>query len=306
MMSSFAFERPWVLVLIVIAIICLIRCRAKESALIFPHLKILKKSVGKKAFLPEFLKAVAIIGTIAALAGPVAIDKSVEIKKKGYDIVLAIDASGSMAERGFDRQNPALRKFDVVRELVKDFIKKRTNDNIGVVIFGSFAYIASPLTFNKKVVAKLLDYLDIGIAGQKTAISDALIESVHMLKHSGAKSKVIVLLTDGIDTASRTPVDVALKMAKKYGVRIYTIGIGDRRGIDEAYLRYIAQKSGGHYFYAKDASTLQKVYSTIDKLEKSQIKAGDFVKKEQLYPYVLFVAILALLGYIYIYSKRGF
>ena len=305
-MSSFAFERPWILVLVIVAIVCLIRCRAKESALLFPHLSILKRSVGKKAFLPEFLKAVAVIGTIVALAGPVTIDRSVEVKKRGYDIVLAIDASGSMGEQGFDRQNPALRKFDVVRELVKDFIKKRKNDNIGVVIFGSFAYIASPLTFNKEVVAKLLDYLDIGIAGQKTAISDALIESVNMLKHSHAKSKIVILLTDGIDTASRTPVDVALKMAQKYGVRIYTIGIGDRRGIDEAYLRYVAQKSKGHYFYAKDANSLKKVYATIDRLEKSEIKAGEFVKKEQLYPYVLFIAILALLGFIYIYSKRGF
>ncbi len=305
-MSSFAFERPWVLILILLVIVCAIKCRAKESALIFPHLSILKRATGKKAFLPEFLKMVSIIGVIVALAGPVAIDRSVEVKKKGYDIVLAIDASGSMQEKGFDRANPFLRKFDVVRDLVKDFIKKRVNDNIGIVIFGSFAYIASPLSFNKDVIAQILDYLDIGIAGQKTAISDALIESINMLKSSKAKSKIVILLTDGIDTASRTPIEVPLKMAKKYGVKIYTIGIGDRRGIDEAYLRYIAQQSGGHYFYAKDAKMLKKVYATIDKLEKSEIRGKHYFKKEELYPYILFVAILALLGYIYIYSKRGF
>ncbi len=304
-MSEFGFERPLVLWLIVVVVICSWKCRAKESALLFPHLSLLKRAADKKSFLPEFLKFVAIFGTIIALAGPVALDRSVEVRKRGYDIVLALDASGSMKEKGFDKSRPFLSKFDVVKELVKDFIKRRVNDNVAVVIFGSFAYIASPLTFNKEVVGKILDYLDIGIAGQKTAISDALIESIHMLKESQAKSKVVILLTDGIDTASRTPVDVAMRMAKKYGIRIYTIGIGDRRGIDEVFLKWIAKESGGHYFYARDAKDLRSVYATIDKLEKSEIRGRDFVKKEQLYSYVLFVAVLALLGVIYIYGKRG-
>jgi Ca-activated chloride channel family protein len=230
----------------------------------------------------------------------------VEVKKKGYDIVLAIDASGSMRESGFDPNDPTLSKFDVVKELVKDFIEKRKNDNVALVVFGSFTYVASPLTFNKKVVAKLLDYLDIGIAGQKTAINDALFESIHMLKNSEAKSKVVVLLTDGIDTASRTPIDVVMKMAKKYGVKIYTIGIGDRRGIDENYLKWIAKNSGGRYFFAPNSKVLAQIYATINKLERSEIRAGEFVKKEELYQYPLFVAVLALLGFIYIYSKRGF
>ncbi len=306
MMSEFSFDRPLWLWLIVVAIVCLMKCRAKESALLFPHLFLVKKAADKRSFLPEFLKSVAIIGTIVALAGPVAIDKSVEVKKKGYDIVLAIDASGSMQERGFDKKNPFLRKFDVVKNLVRDFIKKRENDNIGVVIFGSFSYIASPLTFNKKVINEILSYLDIGIAGQKTAINDALIESINLLKNAKAKSKIVILLTDGIDTASKTPIDVAMKMAKKYHVKIYTIGIGDRRGIDEAFLQWIANKSGGRYFFAATAADLKRVYATIDKLEKSEIRGKHFVKKEQLYSYVLFVALLALLGYIYIYGKRGF
>ncbi len=305
-MNSFAFERPWILLLILFVIICAQKCRAKESALIFPHLKIMKKSSSKKSFLPEFLKYVTLVGLIVAMAGPVRIDSTVEVKKRGYDIVLALDASGSMQERGFDRRNPALTKFDVVKRLVKKFIQKRVNDNIGVVVFGSFAYVASPLTFNKDVIKKILDYLDIGIAGQKTAISDALIESVHLLKKGEAKSKIVILLTDGIDTASKTPLDVAIKMAKKYGVKIYTIGIGDKRGIDEPSLRWIAKESGGSYFYAQDAHALKKVYEAIDRLEKSQIKGEHFVKKDELYSYVLFIAILALLGYIYIYGKRGF
>ncbi|BAF69517.1 vWA domain-containing protein [Nitratiruptor sp. SB155-2] len=305
-MSSFAFDRPLWLWAIFIVVFCIWKCRAKESALIFPHIDILKKAANKKAFLPEFLKITAIIGTLFALAGPVHIDNMVHLKKKGYDIVLAIDASGSMQEKGFDPTDPQKTKFDVVRSLVKAFISKRRNDNIGVVIFGSFAYIASPLTFNKEAVKKILDYLDIGVAGSKTAIDDALIESVRLLKESQAKSKIVILLTDGIDTASKTPPDVAVKMAKKYGVKIYTIGIGDKRGIDEAFLRWLAQQGHGYYFYAKDASMLRKIYDEINRLEPSEIRGKEIVKKDELYPYVLFVAILALLGYIYIYGKRGF
>ncbi len=305
-MSSFAFERPLWLLLIIVVIICAKKCRAKESAIIFPHINILKKAASKKSFLPEFLKYLAIFGVIVALAGPVKIDRSVEVKKKGYDIVLAIDASGSMRESGFDPRDLALSKFEVVKELVKDFIKRRENDNIALIVFGSFAYIASPLTFNKDVIIKLLDYLDIGIAGQKTALNDALFQSVSMLKNSKAKSKIVILLTDGIDTASKTPIDVAIKMAKKYGVKVYTIGIGAKRDIDESYLKWIAKSTGGEYFYAKDATTLKKVYEYIDRLEKSEIRGAHYIKKDDLYQYPLFVAVLALLGFIYIYSKRGF
>ena len=305
-MSDFAFERPLVLWLVVVVIVCLIKCRARESALIFPHLDIVKKAANKKSFLPEFLKATAIIGVVLALAGPVAIDRSQELHKRGYAIVLALDASGSMKEQGFDPANRALSKFDVVKRLVKEFIKRRHDDNIGVVVFGSVATVASPLTFNKEVLTRLLDYLDIGVAGQKTAIDDALVQSMRMLSRSSAKSKILILLTDGIDTASRVPPDVVMRMAKKYRIKIHTIGIGRKRDIDEPFLKWIAQQSGGRYFFAKDAKVLRRVYDYIDRLEKSEIRGKRFVKKDELYPYVLFVAILALLGYIYIYGKRGF
>jgi len=305
MIEDFAFERPLWLYLIVLVVVCSWKCRAKESALIFSALSILKKAAGKKGFLPEFLKMVALVGTIVALAGPLRLDHGVEMKKRGYDIVVAIDASGSMRESGFDPADPTLSKFDVVKRLVGEFVRRRKSDNIALVVFGSFAYIASPLTFNGSFIARLIEYMEIGIAGQKTAINDALFEGIHLLKSGEAKSKIVILLTDGIDTASRTPMEVVEKMARKHGVKIFTIGIGERGGIDESYLRWIAQKSGGRYFYAPDAATLQQVYETIDRLAKSEIRAGAFVKKEQLYQYPLFAAVLALLGFIYIYSRRG-
>ncbi|WP_281951345.1 vWA domain-containing protein [Nitrosophilus kaiyonis] len=304
-MNSFGFEYPYLLLLIPFFIICFLKCKAKESAIIFPHLNILKKAGSKKRFLLDFLKLTSVFLLVVALAMPIKIDKSVEIKNYGYDIALAIDASGSMKERGFDPSNPLMDKFNVVKTLIKDFIKKRENDNISLVVFGSFAYTASPLTFNKKVLKKIVDYLNIGIAGQKTAIFDAIAQGVSLLKKGDAKSKILILLTDGIDTASQIPLDVVLRMAKKYNIKIYTIGIGSKRDINMFLLNKIAKESGGKFYFAKNANDLKKVYEDINRLEKSKIRGKDFVKKEQLYPYVLFLSIMFLLFYIYLYGRRG-
>ena len=304
-MNSFDFEYPYFLLLIPFFIICFLKCKAKESAIIFPHLSILKKAGSKKRFLLDFLKLTSLFLLVVAFAMPVRIDKSVEVKNYGYDIGLAIDASGSMKERGFDIKNPKKNKFSVVKNLVKDFIKKREQDNISLVVFGSFAYTASPLTFNKKVLEKIIDYLNIGIAGQKTAILDAIAQTISLLKTADAKSKILILLTDGIDTASKIPLEIVLKMAKKYKIKIYTIGIGSKEDINVALLKKIAKSSGGKFYFAKNAKDLKEVYEDINRLEKSKIRGKDFVKKEQLYPNVLFLSIMFLLFYIYFYGRRG-
>ena len=304
-MSSFSFEYPWVLVLIPVVIFCFIKCKAKDSALIFPHLKLLKTAGNKKRFLLDFLKYSATFLLIVSIASPVRVDNNLKIKNVGYDIALAIDASGSMKEKGFDRENLNKTKFDVVKELVKDFVSKRANDNIALVVFGSFAYVSSPLTFNKNVLKKIIDYLQIGIAGQKTAILDAAIQAISLLEKGEAKSKILILLTDGIDTASRVPLDIVLKMAKKHNIKVYTIGIGEKEDINIPLLKKIAKKTKGEFFYAKNALALKEVYKQIDRLEKSEIEGEKFVKKEHLYSYILFISILCLLLYIYIYGRRG-
>ncbi|WP_187647189.1 vWA domain-containing protein [Nitrosophilus labii] len=304
-MSSFGFEYPWILILIPIIIFCALKCKAKESALIFPHLKLLKKAGSKKSFLVEFLKYSSIFLLVVSLAGPIRFDSSVSVKNIGYDIALAVDASGSMKERGFDEEDFLKDKFTVVKELLKDFISKRERDNIALVVFGTFAYTASPLTFDKDVLKKIIDYLQIGIVGQKTAILDAIAQGISLLKKAEAKSKILILLTDGIDTASKIPLDVILKMAKKHKIKIYTIGIGDKENINIPLLKKIAKETKGDFFFAKNASALKEVYNKIESLEKSEIKGAQFVKKDQLYIYTLFLSVLMLLVYIYFYGRRG-
>ena len=304
-MSSFSFEHPWILLLIFLVIICALKCKAKESALIFPHLRLLKAADRKKGFLIEFLKYSTLFLLIVSMAGPVREDNTVSIKKSGYDIVLVMDTSGSMKERGFDKKDVAKDKMAVVKDIAKDFIQKRKNDNIALVAFGSFAYVASPLTYDKKSLSKILDFIDVGIAGQRTAMLDGIALGIELLKKGEAKSKIMVLLTDGIDNASKIPPGVIIRVAKKYHIKIYTVAIGDQKSIDENLLKKISKKSKGRYFFATDAKTLKKVYNEIDELEKSKIKSGKFIKKDELFIYPLFVAVLALLWFIYLYSKRG-
>jgi len=212
-----------------------------------------------------------------------------------------------MKERGFDPVNPAASRFDVVKAIVKDFISQRTNDNMGLVVFGSYSFIASPLTYDKHILSRIVSQLEVGMAGKYTALYEALAQGVNLLKMSKAKSKVAILLTDGYSTAGadKIPLDVALDMAKKEGVKVYPIGIGGPDEYNRAVLLKIAKETGGVAFGASNASQLKEVYRKIDELEKSEIKNETFSYKNYYYFYPLFIALLSLLLYVYVRNKRG-
>jgi len=244
---------------------------------------------------------------ILSLMSPVK-DESYELQPKhGHDIALILDTSGSMNERGFDVMNPAATKFDVVKSIVKDFIKKRSNDNMGLVVFGTYSFIASPLTYDKHILSRIVSQLQVGMAGKYTALYEALAQGVNLLKMSKAKSKVAILLTDGYSTvgADKIPLNVALDMAKKEGVKVYPIGIGQAGEYNRAVMLKIAKETGGVAFGASNASQLQAVYKKIDSLEKSKIKNETFSYKNYYYFYPLFIGLLSLLLYVYLRNKRG-
>lgn len=296
------FEYPYFLALILIFLFCSKFCPLKMQAIIFPHLSILKVNM-KNSILLSLLKWIVILGSIIALASPIVEDKIITNKKEGYDIALALDTSGSMREVGFDRLNHRLDKFSVVQEIVKEFIDKRVADNISFIVFGDFSYVATPLTFDKDILKDILTRLHIGIAGERTAIYDSIAQSVNTLSKSTSKSKIIILLTDGINTAGKLPKEVAIKLAKKHSIKIYTIGIG--RDFDKRALMMIAEESGAKFYHAQEREALKEIYDEIDKLEKSEIKSNKFIKKEYYFIYPLFASIIALLFYIYFRNKRG-
>lgn len=307
MFDGIYFEFPKVLFVIFFFIACESLCKMKLPSIYFPHASQFMKSNVSASKLLFFLKWLTIVMMILALMSPVK-DEPYELKpKEGHEIALILDASGSMKERGFDPTNPAASRFDVVKSIVKDFISKRTNDNMGLVVFGSYSFIASPLTYDKHILSRIVSQLEVEMAGKYTALYEALAQGVNLLKMSKAKSKVAILLTDGYSTpeADRIPLDVALDMAKKEGVKVYPIGIGAPDEYNRAVLLKIAKETGGVAFGASNALQLKEVYKKIDELEKSEIKNETFSYKKYYYFYPLFIALLSLLLYVYLRNKRG-
>ncbi len=297
----YSFEYPYVFLLLVAFFLCFKYCKAKEASFFFPHLFLLKKSISKTTIFIEVLKYLVIILAIVALASPIKIKDIQYIKSDGIDIVLALDTSESMSERGFNKFELKQNRFDVVKQLVSDFMEKRVNDNIAIVVFGNTSMVASTLSFDKEAQKEILSYLEIGIIGPKTALFDSLISSVKILKNSKAKSKVIILLSDGEDTSSKTPFEVALKLLKKYNIKVYTIGINSE---NRYILDKIAKDTNAKYFNANTKHDLINVYKKINELEKSQIEQNKIILKEYLYFYPLFIAIIILILLIYLKNKE--
>jgi Ca-activated chloride channel family protein len=308
MFDGLYFEFPKLFFIIFLFIACETLCKMKLPSIYFPHAsQFLKSSVSASKTL-FFLKWLGIIMMILALMSPVK-DEPYELEpKKGHEIALILDASESMQSRGFDENNPGATRFDVVKDIVNDFIQKRKNDNIGLVVFGAYSFIVSPLTYDEHILSRIVSQLQIGMAGKYTALYEALAQGVNLLKMSKSKSKVAILLTDGYSTAGvdKIPLDVVLEMVKKEGIKVYPIGIGMPNEYNRAVLMKIAKESGGVAFGASSARELKEVYKKIDELEKSDIKNESFTYLKYYYVYPLFIALISLMFYIYLRNKRGY
>ena len=301
------FELPKVVFIIFFFIACETMCKMKLPSLYFPHAGQFMKSTVSSSKLLFFLKWIGIIMMILALMSPVK-DEAYELEpKKGYEIAMILDASQSMQAQGFDETNRQLTRFDVVKNIVSDFITQRTNDNIGLVVFGAYSFIASPLTYDEHILSRIVSQLQIGMAGKYTALYESLAQGVNLLKMSESKSKIAILLTDGFSTqgVDKVPLDVALDMAKKEGIKVYPIGIGMPNEYNQKVLLKIAEETGGMAFGASSARQLKEIYKKIDELEKSEIKNESFTYMKYYYIYPLFLALLSLMLYIYLRNKRG-
>lgn len=302
-MSNLSFEYPYVLLLMGLFLLCEKFCKAKVSALIFPHLHLLQQSSIKNHTLQKILKLLAVLFLLVALASPVSKD-SIEFEKKdGYAIAILFDASGSMKQRGYAGDGTS--KFDVAKKLLQEFVQKRQNDNIGLIVFGDFAYIASPLTYDKQILSSIIETLHLGIAGTKTAIYDALFEASRLFQSAKAKTKVVILLTDGENTAGVTNLDLSLKYLKEENLKVYSIGIGKEGEFDANLLHYISQETKGEAFKAADANALKAVFQKIDEQEKSDIESYKYSKYVYYFQYPLFVSFFLFFAYVYIRNKEG-
>ncbi|VAY86277.1 BatA (Bacteroides aerotolerance operon) [hydrothermal vent metagenome] len=248
----------------------------------------------------NLLKWVTIVCTLIALSSPIKQSEIIHKKNDGIDIVLCLDTSGSMRQMGFNKQNYRQNRWDVVNGLVKDFIVKRKNDNIGLVVFGSSVMTASPLTYDKKAQIKILNNLKIGVVGENTALIDSIATGVNILSKRESKSRIIIALTDGEDTASVIPYKVVESMSKKHKIKIYTIGIGEP---NQLLLSEISKKSGGKSFIANNKDHLEEIYKHINKLEKSDIEQNKIILKEYYFFYPLTLSFFSLLLFVFIKNK---
>lgn len=307
MFDGIYFEFSRLVFIIFFFIACETLCKMKIPSLYFPHVaQFMQRSVSSSKLL-FFLKWTAIVMMILALMSPVK-DEPYELEpKKGHEIAIIVDASQSMQARGFDMSNPGATRFDVVKHIVRDFIQKRETDNMGLVVFGSYSFIASPLTYDENILSGIVSQLQIGMAGKYTALYESLAQGVNLLKMSESKSKIAILLTDGFSTPGKDkiPLDIAIDMAKKEGVRVYPIGIGNAGEYNQAVLLRIAKETGGVAFGASSGRELASVYEKINELEKVEIKNETFTYLQYYYFYPLFIALVSLMLYVYLRNRRG-
>ena len=262
-----------------------------------------------------FVRIMALSLLVAALARPQSPIADARIQTEGVDIVLAIDCSSSMLAEDFTWGGRRENRIEVVKQVVRDFIRGRQNDRIAIVAFAARAYMICPLTLDYRWLLENLERVKVGLIEDSTAIGSAIASSLNRLKDSKAKSKVIILLTDGRNNAGTMAPPAAAEAAQALKVKIYTIGAGGKGpvpypvkdffgrtvyqmievDVDEDMLTGIATKTGGRYFRATDTRSLQEIYKAIDKMEKSPIEQKGYLEYNELFVYFLVPGLILLL-----------
>jgi len=287
----------------------------KPSTIVYSSLSVVNKSQPRFArsyrAIPFLIRVVVFILLIIGLGRPQVRNVEREHETKGVDIVIALDISGSMKAEDFQPAN----RLEVAKEEAKKFIQGRHTDRMGLVIFSQQSITQCPLTVDYDVLIRLMNEVHIGMIKDGTAIGLAIANAINRLRDSDAKGKVIILLTDGENNAGQIDPLTAATMARQFGIKIYTIGVGKggvvpypvddpvfgRRytnvevTIDEAMLTQIADLTGGLYFRARDKASLEEIYHKIDQLEKTEIKVKEYLSIYELYPYVVYPALVLLL-----------
>ena len=319
------FGQPWWLLMLLLPVAWLLwRRRRRPAAILFSRVDVLVRgpSLGRwTARLMLAARVIAILGTSLALARPRAGARVEQVTGDGISIMLAIDLSSSMLSEDFQPQN----RIEVAKDRVKQFINGRTADQIGLVSFSGEALTQVPLTVDYPVLLAAVDNLQSGQLEDGTAIGTAIVTAANRLRNAAGRSKVLILLTDGVNNRGAIDPRTAAQAAAALGIRIYTIGVGTEgmapvpvgRGVfglryelrpvelDEPLLESIAQSSGGRYFRARDGQALQRIYQQIDQLERSPVRAKRYVRYRELYRWPLGVALGALMLELALLAVRG-
>lgn len=239
---------------------------------------------------------------VVALARPVWVEPPIERVETGRDLLLAVDLSGSMSTTDFAAPDGTrVSRLDAVKAVIDDFLARREGDRVGLIVFGTAAHAQVPFTPDLEAARKLLDETQVAMAGPQTAVGDAIGLGIKLFEKSDAKDRVMILLTDGNDTASRVTPRKAADLAASEGVVIYPIGVGDPAAagedpLDVATLDEIADATGGKTFLAADAAGLEAAYDELDALEPSEFEVKSWRPRRPLFPWPLGAAVLLILA----------
>ena len=304
----FKFASPYFLLLIPIIIYLFLRKRSNLGITV-PGIELLRayKIKSKKYLLGKYLILLSLILMCVALARPQMIYENRVVKKNGIDIAISLDLSQSMLQDDFSPN-----RLEKAKEVLGEFIDKRGNDRLSLIVFGGDAYTKVPLTFDHNVVKEMVSKLTVDdiTSNNRTAIGMGIGVALNRLKNSEAKSKVIILLTDGENNSGEMSPSAAADIAKELGIKIYTIGIGAREiqiptlfgyqtvknnELDENLLQNIAKTTGGEYFRAGDSKEFKEIFNKIDELEKTKIDGRSFYDKQEMFEGILKIALIFLL-----------
>ena len=310
------FEYPYLLLLLVLPALVAALYIYREISQKRPHLRVSKAApwlvkktpvVSALRHLPVIFQIAALVFVVVALARPRSFESLQKVDTEGIDIVLAMDVSGSMLARDFEPD-----RLNAAKQLAIEFVSQRPSDRIGIVVFAGESYTQCPLTTDKPTLMNMINDIQTGLIDDGTAIGNGLATAVARLKDSQAKSKVVILLTDGVNNSGDVLPETAIEVAKTFGIKVYTIGVGKNgvapypymmtpQGmmyqpmeveIDEELLKNISASTGGRYFRATDNTKLKEIYSEINQMEKVKMTVDNMSVYEELFQKYLTLALI--------------
>ena len=316
----FHFEHPEVLwLLALLPLLAFLKGRKGATVAIrYPSAQTAKAIAGaRKSRAGKWLgtlRILALSALVVALAQPQMVHGTTEVDASGIDIILAVDVSGSMEALDFTINNEPANRVEVVKQVMSRFIEERPNDRIGLVAFAGRPYMVSPLTLDHQWLQKRLQTIHPGMVEDGTAIGSALGSSINRLRDQKAKSRIVILLTDGMNNAGKILPVTAAEAAETFGIKIYTIGAGSRGevpvpitdkfgnkkiirakvDIDEKTLKQVAQMTGAQYYRATDTDSLEKIYKDINKLETTTRKIKKFEHQNEMFLWAALGALLLM------------
>jgi Ca-activated chloride channel family protein len=316
-----SFANPYLLSLaLLVPLIAWLKGRqGREAAFLYSSVNLVKgitalsrSSVGAILLRMRWL---ALLLLILALARPQLGEGETKITASGIDIVVTLDLSGSMAAEDFHLKGRQVNRLVIAKSVLEEFVQRRLSDRIGLVAFAGRPYVAAPLTLDHDFLIQNLERLELGTIEDGTAIGAGLSAALNRLRELQSKSKIVIVMTDGVNNAGKVPPLTAADAAKSLGIKVYTIGVGTRGtapvprtdafgrrvyvqekvDIDEATLTEMANRTGGKYFRADNSEALRKIYSDIDRLEKTEVQIKKFERYEEVFHWFLIPGLFLIL-----------